>query len=215
MEREDYIKKIAGGERRFFSDVPELRAADVAGTDSRKVKGLGIVYNKLSQNFCPWMEGGMYEVIEPGAAEGLLDNEEIMILFNHDTNLVLARNKNTATLTATNEGVVYEYETPNTSVGNDLLENVKLKNIRKSSFAFTVKESKNEIIDWPGLGSINLRRILRFNELFDFSPVTYPGYMDTDVMARSFKTEIEQKEKEAKAYLIDVMKRKHELFKLK
>lgn len=212
MQVKDYITDIKNAERRFLNNLPELRATE---TESRAIEGLGIVYNSLSQNFAPWLDGGLYEVIEPGAARGLLDNEDIMILFNHDPNLVLARNKNTATLTETDAGVTYRYNTPNTSVGNDLLENVRLQNVRKSSFAFIPKDVRNErAVEWPNMGKINLRRIVKFDQLFDFSPVTYPAYNNTDVALRGFKSLIETEEQAAKAHLVELIKRKHELFKL-
>lgn len=186
----DYIKQISeSAERRYFSATPEIRAEG----DSKKVEGLGIVYNSLSENFWPGYEGGLYEVIEPGAARGLIDDEDIMILFNHDPSLVLARNKNTATLEDTADGVRYRYESPNTGVANDLLENLRLKNVRKSSFAFLPKEVKNErMVQWGDLGKINIRRVVKFERLFDMSPVTYPAYNDSSVMARAFKGATEE-----------------------
>lgn len=186
MKVKDYINSIEGAERRFISNLPEVRSeAD------RTISGLGIVYNSLSQNFAPWARGGMYEMIEPGAALGLLDDPDIMVLFNHSQNLVLARNKATATLEDTPEGVKYSFSAPNTTTGNDLLENVKLTNIRKSSFAFIVKEERMEKRSWPGIGDINLRVITRFEKLFDFSPVTYPAYESTSVKMRSLIDELE------------------------
>ncbi len=182
----DYIPK--GAERRFYNNLPELRTEG----ESKKIRGLGIVYNSLSENFAPWMEGGLYETIEPEASRGLLDDEDIMILFNHDANLVLARNKNTAVLTDSAEGVWYDYETPNTTVGNDLRVNIELKNVRKSSFAFMPKEIRKETRTVEGLGKINVRRITKFARFFDFSPVTYPAYNETEVMARAFTQEIEK-----------------------
>jgi HK97 family phage prohead protease len=191
MKVEDYIKSLnPNAERRFFVDslaVAELRASgDVPS--GQLVEGLGIVYNSLSENFAPYWEGGYYELIEPGAAAGLLDDEDIMILFNHDPSLVLARNKNTGTLTETDKGVKYSYASPDTSVAKDLLVNIGLKNVRKSSFAFKVKEQREEKISYPGLGVINLRRIISFEKLYDFSPVTYPAYADSEVGKRSMQT---------------------------
>lgn len=170
-------------ERRFFDNTPELRTDG----DSNIVEGFGMVYNSLSQNFAPYIDGGLYEIIDPGAARGLLDDEDIMILFNHDQNLVLARNKNTATLEETENGVKYRYTSPNTTVANDLLENLRLKNVRKSSFAFKVKEAAMEKREFPGLGKINLRRIRSFQKLYDMSPVTYPAYNDTTALKRAFE----------------------------
>ncbi len=211
----DYIKNISeNAERRFFASAPEIRAEG----DSKKVEGLGIVYNSLSENFWPGMDGGLYEVIEPGASRGLIDDEDIMILFNHDPNLVLARNKNTATLEETDKGVVYRYDSPDTSVANDLLTNLRLKNVRKSSFAFLPKEVKNErMVEWPNMGRINIRRIVKFERLFDMSPVTYPAYNDTAVMARAFKgvTDEEVRAMEEQKRSLKRRQMEHELFKIK
>lgn len=211
----DYIKNIENAERRFFAETPEVRAGE---GESKEVIGMGIVYNRLSENFWPGVDGGLYEVIEPGASRGLLDDEDIMILFNHDTNLVLARNKNTATLTESDAGVSYRYNSPNTSVANDLFENLRLKNVRKSSFAFLPKEVKNErMIEWPNMGRINIRRIVKFERLFDMSPVTYPAYTDTSVMARAFKsvTDEEVRSNEEQLRLQKRKQMEHELFKIK
>jgi HK97 family phage prohead protease len=211
----DYIKNISDkAERRFFASSPEVRAEG----ESKKVQGLGIVYNSLSENFWPGYEGGLYEVIEPGAARGLLDDEDIMILFNHDPSLVLARNKNTATLEDTDGGVVYRYDSPNTTVASDLLENLKLRNVRKSSFAFMPKEVKNErMVQWGDMGKINIRRIVKFERLFDMSPVTYPAYNNTEVVARAFKS-VTEEEMKASEEAIRLRKRKqmeYEIFKIK
>jgi len=202
----DYITHIdPTAERRYMATLPELRA-DEKNPASRKVEGMGIVYNSLSENFAPWDANGYYEIIEPGAARGLLNDEDIMILFNHEDNLVLARNKATADLVETDAGVRYSFEAPNTSVGNDLLENLRLTNIRKSSFAFTSGETMTEKRKWEGLGEINLRRIIKFKRLFDFSPVTRPAYKDTTVGKRGLELFVPQ--------FIPGIRRSHEVFKL-
>lgn len=208
----DYIENITGAERRFYNDTPELRAEENA---KKTVKGLGIVYNSLSENFAPWMEGGLYEMIDPGAARGLLDDEDIMILFNHDPSLVLARNKNTATLTETDQGVTYEYETPDTTVGNDLRTNIALKNVRKSSFAFIPDVIVKEKRTVETLGEINVRRITKFKRLFDFSAVTYPAYNNTDVVARAYQQEISGAAAKENDRLTKMRQIQHEIFKIK
>jgi len=209
----DYIENIKGAERRFYNDLPELRA----DKEKRTVEGLGIVYNSLSENFAPWMEGGLYEVIMPEASRGLLDDEDIMILFNHDPNLVLARNKATAVLTDTDQGVRYSYETPETTVANDLLTNLRLRNVRKSSFAFLPKDVRMERnIEWAGVsGKINIRRIVKFERFFDMSPVTYPAYNKTEAMARNYQSEIDALAKAEQTRQEKMRQIQHELFKIK
>lgn len=171
----DYIRGIdENAERRFNSPNIEARAEG----EKNIVEGLGIVYNKLSEDL-----GGFREIIEPGAARGLLDNPEIMILFNHNPNLVLARNTETATLTESDAGVTYRYNSPDTTIAKDLLENLRLKNIRKSSFSFLVKEDRAEKRTIDG-EKVLVRVISQFKEFFDFAPVTYPGYKDTSAYKR-------------------------------
>lgn len=191
MEK-DYIKNIRGVERRFFDGNVETRAT----ADSREIVGRGIVYNRLSENFAPWHEGGLYEIIERGAADGLLDDENIMVLLNHDPSLVLGRNTKTAKLEEREDGVYYRFEAPNTTTGNDTLENVRLGNIRKSSFAFVPKDVKMErMVEFGNMGKINIRRITKFEGLYDMSPVTYPAYEDTEVMARSVFAALDELDK--------------------
>lgn len=216
MEKD--TQKIKGLERRYFQGLVETRAEG----DSRQIVGRGIVYNSLSENFAPWHEGGLYEIIERGAADGLLEDEDIMVLLNHEASLVLARNKKTARLEERADGVYYIFDAPDTTTGNDTLTNVRLGNIRKSSFAFIPKDVKMErMVEHGNLGKINIRRITKFERLYDMSPVTYPAYENTEVMARSIfaaldeldKTTKEKEKEQTRALLSDV-KRRHEIFEL-
>ena len=47
------------------------------------------------------------------------------------------------------------------------------------SFAFRVGED-----EWETVDGVEQRTILRFDEIFDVSPVTYPAYPETDVSLR-------------------------------
>ena len=179
MENKDYIKKVDKGERRFL-DI-EFRAKE----DSRTIEGYAIVFNKDSENL-----GGFIERIDPKAVEGRL-NDDVVALLNHDQNFVLARNGVTMDLELDEYGLKYRFDAPNTSAGNDLLENVRLGNIRKSSFAFTVDQDEWDLRD----SEPDVRTIKRIKRLYDVSPVTYPAYPDTTVAqtSRSFAQEPETK----------------------
>jgi uncharacterized protein len=181
MENKDYIGKIdENAERRFCS--PEIRV----DAESRKVSGYAAVFNKDSENL-----GGFIERIAPGAFDDVLKDDAVALL-NHDQNLVLARNGVTMNLSVDSKGLKYEFDAPDTTAGNDLLENLRLKNISKSSFAFNVKtdkwESRKEAPD--------LRTIEKMSRLFDVSPVTYPAYPDTTVALRGLAKTKEEKEEE-------------------
>lgn len=202
METKDYIQTITKGERRFFT--AELRAPE---KESRTVEGYAAVFERDSE----LIFGIFIERIAPGAFADVLDNDAVA-LFNHDPNLILARNKVNMTLTQDEKGLLYRFDAPNTTAGNDLLENLRNGNVRTSSFAFTVAEEKWTYSEDKNKPSI--RTIVKVERLFDVSPVTYPAYPDTSVAQRSFQSLLEAQQSRAKAHLVDLLKRKHELFKL-
>jgi HK97 family phage prohead protease len=168
--KKDYINNIEGAERRFFNT--EVRMDE----ESRKVTGYAAVFEKESNDL-----GGFVEVIERGAFDDVLE-DDAMALFNHDSNFVLARNNRTLKLSVDKVGLRYEFDSPNTTAGNDLLENLRLGNIDTSSFAFQIDKDGDS---WEKRGDIQLRTIKKFKRLFDVSPVTYAAYPDTSVALRS------------------------------
>lgn len=197
--KEDYIKSISEqAERRFFNPAIELRAAEGA-TDSRIVRGYAAVFNKDSEDF-----GGWVERIAPGAFDDVL-NDDVVALFNHDPNLVLARNSKTLKIGVDKTGLWYEFSAPDTTAGNDLLTNLKLENVRSSSFSFTLKEVKWSFSKEKGQPDV--RTVMKIERLFDVSPVTYPAYPDTTVAQRSYKSEVAEEQKKTKSYMVDLIRR--------
>lgn len=193
--KKDYINSIPEAERRFFAELPEVRTEN-----SRTIRGYAAVFDKNSVV----ISGSFIEKIERNAFDDVL-NSDFVALFNHDQNQILARNKVTLRTGVDEKGLWYEFEAPNTTAGNDLLENIRLGNVQKSSFAFTVKEQRWE--PPQGERKVSLRSIKKIDQLFDVSPVTYPAYPDTSVAQRSFE--------QIEFVNIENEKRKHEIFKLK
>ncbi len=175
MEK-DYIQKLhEKAERRFMT--VELRAKDAT---SRDVEGYAAKFNADSQVFY----GSWIERIAPGFFDDVLEDDAVA-LFNHDPNFILARNKVTLRLAVDNTGLLYSFAAPDTTAGNDLLVNLRLGNIQKSSFAFTVKEESWKYSDDPNVPSV--RTLVKAERLYDVAPVTYAAYDDTSVANRSFE----------------------------
>lgn len=143
--------------------------------ESRTVKGTGAVFNSRTE-----LWDGVFEEISKGAFDEVLQ-DDVRALFNHNENYILARTKsNTLRLSVDERGLHYEFEAPNTTAGNDLIESLSRGDIDQSSFAFTVRESA-----WEDLGNGQwLRKITKLKRLYDVSPVTYPAYTDTTVALR-------------------------------
>ena len=96
--------------------------------------------------------------------------------------MLLARTKDgkgTLTLNIDEKGLYFEFEALNTTMGNDVLENIKAGNIRGCSFAFTISEQKIEEFEDGSM----LRTITKIEKLYDVGPVVNPAYEDTEVEA--------------------------------
>lgn len=142
--------------------------------------GYAAVFNKMSNQL-----GGPYgfrEQIEPGAFDGVMDND-VRAVINHDANYVLGRSSaGTLRLSIDDVGLRYEIDMPNTSFARDLMESVRRGDIKESSFKFTVLKD-----EWSESDEGTVRSIQQFGRLLDVSPVTYPAYPDATVAQRSLE----------------------------
>lgn len=150
--------------------------------ESRIVEGYALVFNKESRDL-----GGFTEIIDPSSLDGVIDRSDILCLLNHNEEKgLLARSKfgkGSLSLSVDETGLKYRFEAPNTALGNELLEGLKRGDITTSSFAFTIENDKWEKRD----NGTYLRRITKFKELFDVSPVYKEAYPDTSVACRKMK----------------------------
>lgn len=181
---------IGSRESRRLTAPIELRAM-TEGAEGKIVFGYAAKFNAMSQNLgsesCQF-----YEIILPGAFDDVL-NDDVRALFNHESELILARSKagqGTLQIGVDEIGLWYQFEAPDTSVGRDLLVSLRRGDIDQSSFSFTVADSgqswvESQVGDGP---EIYTRTISKVSRLYDVSPVTYPAYEDTEVDCRSIKT---------------------------
>lgn len=183
--------------RTYRSDL-KLRAD--GDNEPGKVSGYAAVFNSESEDMGWWTE--VREIIAPGAFDAA-DMSDVRALFNHDSNMLLARTSSgTLQLSIDKTGLKYEFELPDTTVGRDLRELLRRGDVSQSSFGFTVKkQSWSEEKDERGEVIRMVRTIEKIDRLFDVSPVTYPAYPDTQVALRSLEqwkaehNKVEQKEK--------------------
>ena len=163
-------------ERRFQTTSPPKATG-------RTVRGYAALYDSRSVNFGS-PDRPSFEVIARGAFDSVLQND-VVCLLNHNSDIVLARSVNgsgSLKLGTDERGLWYEFEAPNTSAGNDLIESIKRGDINSSSFAFRVDESGQT---WAKEGAGVLRTIKKITALYDVSPVTMPAYPATSVSARA------------------------------
>lgn len=150
----------------------------VVGADGRRIRGLGVVFNSLSEDL-----GFFKEQIAPEAVDRTIrENLDVRGLINHDPSLILGRTKSgTMKLEKTREGLAYYIDPPDTSAANDILKSIARGDVSGSSFAFqTIEDSWDLQTDPP------TRRVLDMR-MYDVSVVTYPAYPATDVAVRSLQ----------------------------
>lgn len=129
---------------------------------------------------------GAFEEIAPGAFDNTLSND-IRALINHDTGLVLGRNKaGTLELKADSRGLWGSIRiNPNDTDAVNLYERVKRGDVDQCSFGFNIL---NEEADYRDDGTV--KWTIKEVDLHEVSVVTFPAYEETGVQAR--KAEVEQ-----------------------
>lgn len=168
---QELIKEFYNQPRRMSSPVQR------ADTDSRKVKGYGVVFNQRTTLY----DDGEYkieEIITPESVEGILSTADVRSEYNHDKNMLLGRTSSgTLSLRTDENGVHYEVDVPNTSYGNDLLELVDRRDITGSSFQAMIPA---EGIDIERVNEKHLlMRVTKMSRFIEIGPVYSPAYQQT------------------------------------
>ena len=129
---------------------------------------------------------GAFEEIAVGAFDKTLGND-IRALTNHDTTLVLGRNKaKTLTLKADSHGLWGEVEiNENDSDALNTYERVKRGDVDQCSFGFRILDEGTE---WRDDGTV--KWTLKEVDVYEVSICTFPAYEDTGIQARH--SEVEQ-----------------------
>jgi HK97 family phage prohead protease len=172
IERRDY--ELADANELVVETRSDGRAAIV---------GYAAVYSRLSLDL-----GGFKEEILPGAFDKILRkrSNDVVALFNHDSNIVLGRSSSgTLELSSDDKGLRYVVTPPVSRA--DVLELIQRRDVRGSSFAFTVDKSGEGFR--PGDDGKAVRQIREVSGLYDVGPVLVPAYPSTSasVAMRSYE----------------------------
>jgi uncharacterized protein len=143
--------------------------------DEMYIEGYFAVFNCETELF-----PGAFEEIAPEAFNDTLSND-IRALINHDTSLVLGRNKaGTLELKVDSRGLWGRIKiNPRDSDAVNLYERVKRGDVDQCSFGFNIIEEETEFRD-DGTVKWRLKKV----DLHEVSVVTFPAYEDTSVQAR-------------------------------
>jgi HK97 family phage prohead protease len=165
---------------------PETRSLSNAPTvtSGRKIRGYAATFGKRSSDLGD-SSSSWHEVIEKGAFDSVLSND-VRCLQDHDSSRILGRSKagkGSLKIGVDAVGLWYEFEAPETTVGNDLLVSLKRGDITGSSFSFIIERDS-----WKQEGSVLVRTIHKIKTLLDVGPVSFPAYPSTDGLSARSKT---------------------------
>lgn len=174
-------------ERRItFSDATiEYRDAE-NGEKRPTIVGYGAVFNSESRNL-----GGFIETVHPKAFDDVLStNPDVLGLYNHDKNKLLARSSNgSLKLAVDSYGLRYEMSLPATRDAEDVATMVKERLVTGSSFAFAVRKNGGDVWSTDDRG-MKRREIRSIGLLEDVGPVVRPAYDASSVVVSRRALEI-------------------------
>jgi len=168
-------------ERRFLP----LDNVEVRAEGEREISGYASVFN-VEAEIEGWF-GGWREEVAPGAYAKTIQESDIRALWNHDTNVVLGRNRAkpspTLELAEDSHGLRAVIRPPDNEWGRPVWDAIERGDVTGMSIAF--RAIKYEWQRAPK-GSQELdKRIIREAQLFEVSPVTFPAFEATSVSARA------------------------------
>jgi HK97 family phage prohead protease len=135
--------------------------------------------------------GGFREQVAPGAFSKTLQERDIVMLFNHDTNMPLGRSSvhsgaGSLTLEEDDKAGLMARCTPVlTSYGRDLMDLTRAGVVKGMSFGFeVVKDSWTDPEGNPSDSMRGTNRTIHEVRLHEVSAVTFPAYPTTTLSAR-------------------------------
>jgi len=163
-------------ERRSFKGL-EVRQGP--GTRPRLV-GYAALWDSRSLDL-----GGFVEILRRGAfTRSLRENPDLRAFVDHDPAMIIGRvAADTLRVQEDSKGLRVEIFPPDTQVGRDVVENVRVGNLDGMSFAFGLYDPK-EGQRWNWKETPPLREILEAR-IYETSVVAMPAYPDTTVAVRA------------------------------
>ena len=168
-----------------FEEMPDAELTiETRASGQTAIVGYAARFNVLSLDL-----GGFREMILPGAFDKVLlrqrGKQDVIAVFNHDPNILLGRTSSgTLELSTDDKGLKYSVTPP--AERADIISLILRKDLRGSSFAFTVsKDGESYASDAGGA----VRSISQISGLYDVGPVVSPAYPSstTGISMRSFQ----------------------------
>jgi HK97 family phage prohead protease len=149
---------------------------------TKKLAGYAVVFNSPADLI------DFTEIIAPGSFTRTLREDDQVMLRDHKSELLLGRvSAGTLKLTQDDIGLAFELTVPNTSLGQDTYESVRLGNLQGCSFGFLVRHDT-----WKQDGNGRLTRIIDDVMCMEVTLTAFPAYEATSVDLRSIREKLKK-----------------------
>lgn len=170
--------------------VMRMRDATVRERDGgRYLEGYFAVFGEPYQVCAGWVE-----TISPGAfARYLATGQDVKVLWNHDTNVVLGSTANGTASIREDEIGLFGSVLINDKDQDAVNAHARVErgDVDGCSFGFEIARQE----EWWDDDGVYHTRIMEVDPLYEVSPCTFPAYTSTSISARAAQTLVEAREK--------------------
>lgn len=154
------------------------------------IEGKAIVFNQQSEYM------GFYEIIKPEAVEGI-DWGTTLLLYDHSFSNILARvDAKNLTINVKNDGVYFQATLNDSTLANDVYNDIKSGNVKGCSFGFNIAED-GDTWDFTADGT-PLHIITKIENIPELSLTPIPAYTQTSASIVRHLNKLEEVRKMAK-----------------
>lgn len=140
------------------------------------ISGVAAVFDQ------PSVKGDFVEYISPNALNNV-DLSGVLLLYSHDFSNILARaDAGTLTTSVQQDGLHFNAQLPNTTLGHDTYTNIQNGNIKGMSFGFPIADGGDSwSVDSQGN---TIHTISQIDQVFELSLTPIPAYVQTSVQVQ-------------------------------
>jgi len=149
------------------------------GENTNKVIGYAAVYDEFTKITDRWGDSFHEKISRDAAKTSLEDGHEVFALKNHNWDMVLGRTGANLILKNDDKGIYFELTPNNSTLANDLKEDVRSGIIKQCSIGFRILDQEWEEKEGEYF------RIIKEIELFEITLTPIPAYTSTSAEVRS------------------------------
>ncbi|MDC2815786.1 phage major capsid protein [Leuconostoc suionicum] len=145
--------------------------------DPKQIQGYAVLFNTESVDL-----GGFIEVIKPNALDSV-DLSAVQLIYGHENNSILARvDSGNLTLTVDETGLFFVATLADTSLANDVYQDILAGNLKGMSFGFTIPEDGDDWIFNQGDTAVHV--VNQIGDVVEITITPNPAYQDTSVSVK-------------------------------